>query len=35
MTFFSFYARKGIKKMVFNVPLGGDLILIVYQLALI
>ena len=35
MTFFAFYARKGVKKMVFNVTLDGSLILTVYQLALI
>ena len=26
MTFFSFYARKGVKKMVFNIALGDGLI---------
>jgi hypothetical protein len=25
MTFFSFYARKGVKKMVFNIALGDGL----------
>ena len=25
MTFFSFYARKGVKKMVFNISVGDGL----------